>query len=113
MASFFSDLWELIFTPGTLPALIIATHVSFATLLVTLATMAYTTRLIHFVNLLVIAVVLYGLVIWFMNELKTAKLKDNDQLKREAEGATMPSTSDTVAATGVAPKTNTTKLRKT
>lgn len=75
--SFFVELWESIFTPGTSPALIQATHGSFILLILLLALLIYVTKSIHFVNLLVIAVLLYGSVIWFIGELKAAKLKDN------------------------------------
>lgn len=38
------------------------------------------TRSIHFINLLVISVCLYAAVIWFIEELKKAKLKSNEEL---------------------------------
>ncbi|KAI5948838.1 HNT3 [Candida theae] len=78
--AFIVELWESIFTPGTTPALIKATHASFILLLASLATLIYLTKSIHFVNLLVIAVLLYGTVVWFINELQQVKLKDNEEL---------------------------------
>lgn len=81
--SFFVELWESIFTPGTSPALIQATHGSFVLLILLLALLIYVTGSIHFVNLLVIAVLLYGSVIWFIGELKAAKLKDNAEVAKE------------------------------
>lgn len=81
--SFFVELWESVFTPGTTPALIKATHASFIMLIVSLLSLIYLTRSIHFINLLVIALMLYGSVIWFINELNQAKLKDNSTLEKE------------------------------
>lgn len=81
--SFFIELWESVFTPGTTPALIKATHASFIMLIVSLLSLIYLTRSIHFINLLVIALMLYGSVIWFINELNQAKLKDNSTLEKE------------------------------
>ncbi|KAK6204937.1 ER protein Pkr1-domain-containing protein [Scheffersomyces amazonensis] len=82
--SFVIELWESIFTPGTSPALIKATHASFISLIISLVVLIFLTKSIHFFNLLVIAILLYGTVIWFINELKTAKLKDNKQLESES-----------------------------
>lgn len=81
--SFFVELWESVFTPGTTPALIKATHASFIMLIISLLSLIYLTRSIHFINLLVIALMLYGSVIWFINELNQAKLKDNSTLEKE------------------------------
>lgn len=81
--SFFIELWESVFTPGTTPALIKATHASFIMLIISLLSLIYLTRSIHFINLLVIALMLYGSVIWFINELNQAKLKDNSALEKE------------------------------
>ena len=84
---FIVELWESVFTPGTTPALIKATHGSFILLFVSLGTLIFLTKSIHFVNLLVIAVLLYGTVIWFINELQQVKLKNNEELNaKNAEG---------------------------
>ena len=85
MASFVLELWELIFTPGTNGALLVATHALFVLLLTLLAALTWYLGLIHFLNLLVIASVLYGLVIWFIGELRQAKLKTNEELKLESD----------------------------
>ncbi|CCG20601.1 Pkr1 protein [Candida orthopsilosis Co 90-125] len=85
--AFIVELWESVFTPGTTPALIKATHASFILLLISLVTFIFLTKSIHFVNLFVIAVLLYGTVIWFINELQQVKLKDNEELNaKETEG---------------------------
>lgn len=83
--SFFVELWESIFTPGTTPALIKATHASFIMLILSLVSLIYLSRSIHFINLLVIALLLYGSVIWFINELNQAKLKDNETLEKTSD----------------------------
>lgn len=83
--SFFVELWESVLTPGTTPALIKATHGSFILLILSLLSLIYLSRSIHFINLLVIALLLYGSVVWFINELNQAKMKDNAELSNEQE----------------------------
>lgn len=78
--SFFVDLWESIFTPGTTPALLKATHGSFVLLLLSLLFLVYYSGSIHFINLFIIAAILYALVIWFVAELRRVKLIDNKEL---------------------------------
>lgn len=78
--SFFQSVWGSIFEPGTNPQLIIATHISFASLIVVLVWLCCKTQNIHFFALLTIASILWALVTWFVNELKNHTLKDNDQL---------------------------------
>lgn len=78
--AFIVELWESIFTPGTTPALLKATHASFILLLLSLLSLIYYTRSIHFINLFVIAGLLYASVIWFVNELKHTKLQNNKEL---------------------------------
>lgn len=83
--SFFVELWESIFTPGTTPALIKATHGSFILLLLSLLFLIYYTRSIHFINLFVLAALLYALVMWFVAELQRVKLMDNQELQKESQ----------------------------
>lgn len=89
MSNFFVSLWESVFQPGTNPALITATHGSFVFLTLSLIWMVYTTRSIHFVNLLVIALCLWASVTWFLHELEKekGKLKTNEELAAEAESS--------------------------
>lgn len=84
--AFIVELWESIFTPGTSPALLKATHGSFILLLLSLLSLIYYTRSIHFINLFVIALLLYASVIWFVHELQNAKLKNNEELENDGEG---------------------------
>lgn len=86
MASFITGLWESVFQPGTSPQLILATHLSFSALLITLAWLIYVTKgNIHFIILFIIATLLWITVIWFISELKSAKLLSNQQLETEAK----------------------------
>ncbi|KHC54425.1 hypothetical protein MGE_05664 [Candida albicans P75010] len=81
--SFFVELWESVFTPGTTPALITATHASFILLIISLLVLIFLTKSIHFINLLVIAVLLYASVFWFINELQQVKLQSNNELSQK------------------------------
>lgn len=86
MASFFVALWESVFQPGTTPQLIIATHVSFLALLATLGWLIHATSgNIHFYALFTIALLLWFTVIWFIQELKSVQLKDNQELGKSSE----------------------------
>lgn len=87
MANFFVELWESVFTPGTSPALVQATHGSFVLLTMSLIWMVYTSRSIHFFNLLIIALCLWASVTWFLSELakEKSKLKTNEQLLQESQ----------------------------
>ncbi|GMM54703.1 Pkr1 protein [Maudiozyma humilis] len=86
MSSFVTGLWESIFQPGTSPQLIAATHISFAALLATLGWLiAVTHGNIHFIMLFIIASLLWITVIWFIAELKSAKLLTNAELDKKAQ----------------------------
>lgn len=77
---FIADLWESVFTPGTTPALMTATHASFIMLILSLLLLIAMTQLIHFVILLTVALCLYAAVVWFVSELKNIKLLLNIKL---------------------------------
>lgn len=104
--SFFVELWESVFQPGTNPALMKATHGSFVLLIGSLIALIFMTRSIHFVNLLVIAIFLYVTVIWFVSELDKAKLESNEKLKEEAEKEAVTPITATATTTGAATKVN-------
>ncbi|GMG20978.1 unnamed protein product [Ambrosiozyma monospora] len=89
MSSFFVELWESVFQPGTTPALIIATHASFAALLISLLALIFLSGSIHFINLFVIAALLWASVTWFICELQKEKdkLKTNEELAEEDKDA--------------------------
>lgn len=98
--AFIVELWESIFTPGTTPALMKATHASFILLLFSLLALIYYTRSVHFINLFVIALLLYALVMWFVYELQQSKLKTNDELENSEQSVEVKG-----QATGVAEAT--------
>lgn len=79
---FAQDLWMSVLTPGTTPALITATHASFASLLVILLFLLYATRNIHFVFLTIIASGLWAAITWFIYEIEQDKIKQQ-LLKQE------------------------------
>ncbi|EDK36205.1 hypothetical protein PGUG_00303 [Meyerozyma guilliermondii ATCC 6260] len=97
--SFIEELWQSVFTPGTTPALIKATHGSFALLIASLIWLIYLSRSIHFVNLLVIALLLYGTVFWFIGELERTKLMSNEELDKASENASEKDASGRSTAT--------------
>lgn len=99
---FLKELWDSVFEPGTNPALIKATHASFALLIVSLVVLVYMTRSVHFVNLLVIASLLYATVVWFIGELQRAKDAATERVDPTAVGnAATASTPATATASGV------------
>lgn len=71
MLTFLTELWESIFTPGTTPTLVLATHATFGVLVLTLSIFAFLSKSIHIINLLVLSLVLWGILTWFINELDT------------------------------------------
>ncbi|AET40478.1 Pkr1p Ecym_6082 [Eremothecium cymbalariae DBVPG len=84
MSNFFVELWEGIFQPGPTPQLVIATHVSFTSLLSLLASLLYVTRNIHVAALSLIALFLWITVTWFINEFQHAATTNNDKDHRPA-----------------------------
>lgn len=102
--SFIEELWQSVFTPGTTPALIKAVHVSFILLFASLAWVIYLSRSIHFVNLFVIALLLYGTVCWFIGELQKSKLMTNEELDQAAEEAEQKRDAGETSGAKVGPK---------
>ncbi|KAK7205897.1 ER protein Pkr1-domain-containing protein [Myxozyma melibiosi] len=90
MSQFFGDLWESIFTPGTTPTLVKATHYSFAALVVTLVTLCVSTLNKHFFFLTAIALGLWAGITWFITELEKLKeemAKQNTPVTEGGEGS--------------------------
>ncbi len=80
---FVNELWKSVLTPGTSPALILATHLTFASLVITLSFFALYSKSIHLINLLVISILLWITLTWFINEINSLEktdLKDNNEL---------------------------------
>lgn len=65
---FASKLWDSVFTPGTTPTLVKATHASFIALEATLVFMLVATKSLHFVALLILATGLWLAITWFIQE---------------------------------------------
>jgi hypothetical protein len=82
MASFVSDLWESIFTPGPTPTLLIATNVTFAALQLVLALLLVATQSIHFVVLSAISGGLWWAINWFARELKVHQQQEEEKARR-------------------------------
>ncbi|KAJ6445858.1 ER protein pkr1 domain-containing protein [Purpureocillium lavendulum] len=89
MASFVTDLWESIFTPGPTAPLLRAANGSFAALQLVLAGMLYLTGSLHCVVLSVLCAGLWWAVNWFAAELAVAqreqKRRDEEQEEEEEE----------------------------
>ena len=75
MASFVTDLWESIFTPGTAPVLLKATNLTFAALQITLFALLIATYSLHFVALSILCAGLWWSINWFATELAAAKAR--------------------------------------
>lgn len=90
MASFVTDLWESIFTPGPTAPLLKAANASFAALQLTLLALLFATYNVHCVVLSILCAGLWWSVNWFAAELKLAQLHQEEEEKRkkkkEAEG---------------------------
>ncbi|KAL6930397.1 hypothetical protein ACO0R3_003515 [Hanseniaspora guilliermondii] len=76
---------DSIFQPGTNKGLLICTHVSFVALIITLSSLVYISKYnIHYINLLIISILLYITVNWFIIELGKTKLLTNEELEDKA-----------------------------
>ncbi|PHH67535.1 hypothetical protein CDD80_764 [Ophiocordyceps camponoti-rufipedis] len=74
-SSLATDLWDAIFTPGTTPALLRATNISFACLQLVLGALLAATASLHFVMLSGLCAVLWWSVNWFVAEMEAEKRK--------------------------------------
>jgi hypothetical protein len=93
MATFFENLWQSIFTPGTTPTLLIATNATFASLQLVLGLLLVATRSIHFVVLSAICGGLWWAINWFALELKKAE-KAEEEAGRLRKHRSMASSQD-------------------
>ncbi|KAJ9662173.1 SMK killer toxin resistance protein [Neophaeococcomyces mojaviensis] len=75
MATFFEELWNSIFTPGTTPTLLVATNVSFAALQFLLLVLLFATYSIHFLILSILSAGLWYAINWFARELQIENAK--------------------------------------
>ncbi|WEW58008.1 SMK killer toxin resistance protein [Emydomyces testavorans] len=73
MASFLTDLWSSVFTPGATPTLLVATNATFAALQVLLLALLYATHSVHFVVLSGLCGALWWAINWFVAEVDAGK----------------------------------------
>lgn len=92
-AEFFVSLWESIFTPGPTPVLLVATNATFAALQLVFFSLLIATYSLHFVVLSFLCGGLWWAINWFAAEVN--KLKEEEEARKKAEGATGGDGSDT------------------
>lgn len=86
MSSFFQELWVSVFTPGTTPALVLATNVTFFFLQITLIVLYFATYSIHLIFLNIISGGLWAAINWFVKEVEEFKRGEAaKELEREEE----------------------------
>jgi hypothetical protein len=76
MATFLTNLWDAVFTPGTTPTLLLATNITFAALQLLLLVLLVATYSIHFAILSVLCSGLWWSINWFATELRAAQAKE-------------------------------------
>ena len=81
MATFLTDLFQSIFTPGPTPTLLVATNAAFAALQVLLLALLIATYSIHFIILSFLCGGLWWAINWFAAELQAAKEKEEKAKK--------------------------------
>ncbi|KAF4581139.1 Endoplasmic reticulum, protein Pkr1 [Ophiocordyceps camponoti-floridani] len=86
-SSLATDLWDAIFTPGTTPALLRATNMSFACLQLVLGALLAATTSPHFVVLSGLCAVLWYSVNWFVAEMEAETRKMSSSPSRGDESS--------------------------
>ena len=112
MATFITDLWTSVFTPGPTPSLLIATNATFAALQIVLASLLLATHSIHFVVLSVLCGGLWYSINWFARELQAEKASAlaEDEMRRAKQKSRSPEPgSDTETETMPEPRIRTGK----
>jgi hypothetical protein len=101
MATFLTDLFQSIFTPGPTSTLLVATNVSFACLQLVLLLLLIATYSIHFLILSFLSAGLWWAINWFVTELKAAQALEDEKKRRAKEEAEDSETeAETVIDTG-------------
>jgi len=101
MATFITDLFQSIFTPGPTSTLLVATNASFACLQVVLLLLLIATYSIHFLILSFLSAGLWWAINWFVSELKAAQALEEEKKRRIEEDAEDSETeAETVIDTG-------------
>ena len=78
MATFLTNLFNSIFTPGPTPTLIVATNASFAALQCILLVFLVATYSVHFVILSFLSAGLWWAINWFVTELEMANKEEKE-----------------------------------
>jgi len=99
MSSFLTDLFQSIFTPGPTHTLIIATNAAFACLQVVLLLLLIATYSIHFVILSFLSAGLWWAINWFVAELTTSQILEDEKSKKRIEDTDPKEDSETEAET--------------
>ncbi|KAL9005409.1 MAG: hypothetical protein Q9188_001803 [Gyalolechia gomerana] len=87
MASFLTDLFTSIFTPGPTHSLLVATNVSFAALQVIFFILLLLTYSVHFIVLSVLCAGLWWSINWFAAELEAVRQAEKEQdVRASVEG---------------------------
>jgi hypothetical protein len=87
MATFLSNLWESVFTPGTTPTLLLATNAAFASLQLLLLGLLAATYSIHFLILSILSGGLWWAINWFATEMAAAEAAEQEAKRiRAAKG---------------------------
>ena len=79
MASFLTDLFTSIFTPGPSQSLLVATNISFAALQAVFLVLLLLTYSVHFIVLSILCAGLWWSINWFAAELEVAKRKEKEK----------------------------------
>ncbi|KAK5078463.1 SMK killer toxin resistance protein [Lithohypha guttulata] len=92
MATFFEELWNSVFTPGTTPTLLVATNASFGALQFLLLILLLATYSVHFLVLSVLSASLWYAINWFARELQIeqAKSATKEEQRGNREKSTDP-----------------------
>lgn len=85
MATFLTDLFTSIFTPGPTPTLLVATNVSFAALQAVLFVLLLLTHSVHFIVLTVLCAGLWWSINWFAAELEVARRQEKEREDKRQE----------------------------
>nr|OQO31722.1 hypothetical protein B0A51_01070 [Rachicladosporium sp. CCFEE 5018] len=84
MATFLTDLWESVFTPGPTSTLLVATNVSFGSLQLLLLGLLLATYSIHFIILSVLCGGLWWSINWFASEVSAVRAEEEEK-ERQAK----------------------------
>ncbi|KAL6714515.1 SMK killer toxin resistance protein [Lecanora helva] len=90
MATFLTDLFNSIFTPGPTPSIVVATNASFTALQIVLLALLISTYSVHFAILSCLSAGLWWAINWFVTELEAAnekqkKAKEIREIRRGQE----------------------------